>query len=245
MREREWQDSEDLYSMLDYLGEGVSNRKLLLWVEACRTAANPARVWREISKSDNIRVAAQDWCHQLSGWETTCPVSTRARLLRDIIGNPFRPAVLPKSWAKCSHCNGKGWTADTSNQNLGIVNCGCDKGRRLTGPCPWLTPAVLSLAKAAYKDRDPATGRLDPQQLSILADALEEEGCSGKDVVEVVEYCNAFMFGCEEFDAMDTCTHKVKKEVRRFEPHPLLAHLRSPGPHVRGCWAVDAVLGLG
>jgi hypothetical protein len=26
-------------------------------------------------------------------------------------------------------------------------------------------------------------------------------------------------------------------------PHPLLAHLRSPGPHVRGCWAVDLVLG--
>ena len=23
----------------------------------------------------------------------------------------------------------------------------------------------------------------------------------------------------------------------------LLAHLRSPGPHVRGCWALDLVLG--
>jgi hypothetical protein len=25
----------------------------------------------------------------------------------------------------------------------------------------------------------------------------------------------------------------------------LLAHLRSPGPHVRGCWAVDLLLGKG
>jgi len=25
----------------------------------------------------------------------------------------------------------------------------------------------------------------------------------------------------------------------------ILAHLRSPGPHVRGCWALDAVLGNG
>lgn len=24
---------------------------------------------------------------------------------------------------------------------------------------------------------------------------------------------------------------------------PLLAHLRSPGPHVRGCWALDHALG--
>jgi hypothetical protein len=25
----------------------------------------------------------------------------------------------------------------------------------------------------------------------------------------------------------------------------LLAHLRGPGPHVRGCWAVDLLLGKG
>lgn len=27
------------------------------------------------------------------------------------------------------------------------------------------------------------------------------------------------------------------------DSEPLLAHLRGPGPHVRGCWALDAVLG--
>lgn len=26
-------------------------------------------------------------------------------------------------------------------------------------------------------------------------------------------------------------------------PHPILAHLRSSGPHVRGCWALDLILG--
>ncbi len=26
------------------------------------------------------------------------------------------------------------------------------------------------------------------------------------------------------------------------EDEELIAHLRSPGPHVRGCWAVDVVL---
>ncbi len=28
------------------------------------------------------------------------------------------------------------------------------------------------------------------------------------------------------------------------DSEPLLTHLRGPGPHVRGCWALDAVLGL-
>jgi hypothetical protein len=63
----------------------------------------------------------------------------------------------------------------------------------------WRTPAVLQLAQALYDDR-----AFD--QLPILADALEEAGCSSREVLD---------------------------------------HCRSPGPHVRGCWVVDLVLGKG
>src|SRR5262249_36585376 len=62
----------------------------------------------------------------------------------------------------------------------------------------WLTPTVVSLAQAAYEERLPSFD-LDPVRLGILADALEDGGCTD----EVI-----------------------------------LAHLRSPGPHVRGCWAM-------
>jgi hypothetical protein len=68
----------------------------------------------------------------------------------------------------------------------------------------WLTPDVTSLAETAYTERSSSSGELDPQRLAVLADALEEAGCTDADV---------------------------------------LAHLRSPGPHVRGCWAVDLILG--
>jgi hypothetical protein len=84
-------------------------------------------------------------------------------LLREIIGNPFRPASLERS-------------------------------------C--LTPAVLALAHAAYEERALPAGTLDPARLAVLGDALEEAGCADAE---------------------------------------LLAHCRGPGPHVRGCWAVDAV----
>jgi hypothetical protein len=60
------------------------------------------------------------------------------------------------------------------------------------------------IAEEAYEDRRLPEGTLDPARLSLLADALEDAGC----------------------------THAE-----------LLGHLRSPGPHVRGCWAVDLVLG--
>jgi hypothetical protein len=68
----------------------------------------------------------------------------------------------------------------------------------------WRTPTVLALAQDAYDQRDLPAGTLNPDRLGILADALEDAGCS---------------------------------EVA------LLEHLRGPGPHVRGCFAVDAVLG--
>jgi hypothetical protein len=68
----------------------------------------------------------------------------------------------------------------------------------------WQTPTVLSLAQAAYEERLLHSGELGPVRLNVLADALEDAGCTDE---------------------------------------ALLTHLREPGPHVRGCWALDLVLG--
>ena len=87
-------------------------------------------------------------------------------LIRDIFGNPFRPAV---------------W-----------------EGR-------WKTSSIISLAQAAYDERALPSGHLDNTRLGILSDALEEAGATGE----------------------------------------ILTHLRSPGPHVRGCWPVDLALRKG
>ncbi len=66
----------------------------------------------------------------------------------------------------------------------------------------WRTADVLALARAAREEVSPA-GHLDPRRLAILADALEEGGCTAAGVLE---------------------------------------HLRGPGPHERGCFAVDCLL---
>jgi hypothetical protein len=75
--------------------------------------------------------------------------------------------------------------------------------RPVTVDPAWLTPTVTDLATVAYNERALPSGELDPARLAVLADALEEAGCSSAD---------------------------------------LLSHLRSTGPHVRGCWAVDLLL---
>jgi hypothetical protein len=68
----------------------------------------------------------------------------------------------------------------------------------------WRRGVVRELARVAYEERRLPEGTLDPARLSVLADALEDAGCTDPE---------------------------------------LLGHLRGPGPHVRGCWAVDLVLG--
>jgi hypothetical protein len=66
----------------------------------------------------------------------------------------------------------------------------------------WNNGIVLKLAQAAYDERSLPTGHLDPARLALLADALEDAGCTDAEI---------------------------------------LGHLRGPGPHVRGCWAVDLI----
>jgi hypothetical protein len=70
---------------------------------------------------------------------------------------------------------------------------------------PWLTAPVMSLAQAAYDERNLPAGTLDPGRVAVLADALEEAACSDEEI---------------------------------------LRHLREPaGVHVRGCLALDVILG--
>jgi hypothetical protein len=67
-----------------------------------------------------------------------------------------------------------------------------------------LTRTVVLLAQTVYEERTLPNGRLDPTRVQVLADGLEEAGCTDSDI---------------------------------------LAHCRGPGPHVRGCWVVDLLLG--
>jgi hypothetical protein len=99
---------------------------------------------------------------QTTGISEEAEKARQALLLREVVGNPFRPVRLHPAWL--------GWADQT----------------------------VPRLAEGVYEE-----GAFD--RLPILADALEDAGCTCADI---------------------------------------LSHLRGPGPHVRGCWALDLILGL-
>jgi hypothetical protein len=82
--------------------------------------------------------------------------AAQCRLLRDIFGNPFRPAAV-------------------------------DPG--------WLTPAVITMATAIYGER-----RF--QDLPVLADALEDAGCNGTDLLAHCRGGGEHAPGCWAVDAL-------------------------------------------
>jgi hypothetical protein len=197
--------------------------------------------------------AVKDWPPRLPGSEGMC---YQAALLRDIVGNPFRRVIVYRPASKkCPRCHGTGqkWQPPAGLADSGTCNrcVWCQGTGHKTGveKAPWLTPTALSIARVIYTDRDFAA-------LPILADALEDAGCPAE-------------MPCGECGGAggDVLWVDNKSKLRPGEavggpydrvpcpwicracggpgrvPHPLLTHLRSPGPHVRGCWALDLVLG--
>lgn len=164
--------------------------------------------------------ACRKYAFNSSGTEAKLFRSTGAALNREIVGNPFRidkdqhwpfhkrqqyctKTVLSLAQAayeqrpgrKCERCGGTG--VQTCSKCSGE---GCSVyGIASNGPCT----AGLDCPDCHGTGRI-TDGTLDNDRLAVLADALEDAGCTDEDILE---------------------------------------HLRSLGPHVRGCWALDLILG--
>lgn len=121
-----------------------------------------------------------------------------SQVIWDIAGDPARPGIgkyddfYLNLCGGCTHCDHTGYSAD----------------RNFVGnhqPCPaCCTPlADYPTGRMAIETAQIAYQENDFSEIKIVADMLEEAGCTG----------------------------------------PALAHLRSPGRHSRGCWAIDLVIG--
>src|SRR5262249_2865626 len=84
--------------------------------------------------------------------------------------------------------------------------------------CPWCTSTVLALAQAAYDERQ----LVFMESLKREETTMQDSGTLDPDRLAVLADALEEA-GCLSAD--------------------LLAHLRGPGPHVRGCFALDLILG--
>jgi hypothetical protein len=195
MTEAEWLACNDPELMLEFIRESASDRKLRLLVctyfrsqyapadrrnaviaigerhadgQASEEEVNRARAavsatglsqsLQVVVSNELPRLAYPVVRHEFVYLLSQEHVAMMCTPIRDIFGNPFRPAAFSPSWR---------------------------------------TSTAVTLAQQMYESRDFGA-------MPILADALQDAGCDSDDV---------------------------------------LNHCRGPGPHVRGCWVVDLVLG--
>jgi hypothetical protein len=191
--EAEWLACDDAQQMVRFMHYRASARKFRLYdVACCRSIGS---LWRD-EQCQEVVAVAERYADGLArgrdmvglryggyalGWITlkkrvrklyhSIPGHRAARcaLLRELLGNPFRPApvIIPT------------WLA-------------------------WNSGTVGRLAELAYCERELPSGHISAASLALVADALEDAGCTDAEI---------------------------------------LGHLRSAGPHLRGCWAVDQLTG--
>lgn len=208
---------------------GISDRKIHLWSEAVYELAGSDShlAYEYLLKSEP---PSEHWLREGQQWEpssrTFCqsiPAGHRAaacNLLRDIVGNPWRPVVL------CGSIHP-------------VVQLPVDP--KCPGCAPilrWNDGTVPKLAAAIYEDRT-------FERIPILADALEEAGYVSAPAGHEWERsgfrsATAPCVRCGVQWATDAHRAVGKRCVADTD---ILAHLRGPGPHVRGCWVVDLLLG--
>jgi hypothetical protein len=74
--------------------------------------------------------------------------------------------------------------------------------RPITFDPSYLTPTVVALAQAAYDNRTLPAGMLDNERLAILADALEEAGCTTSDMLTHCRLPGDHVRGCWVVDLL-------------------------------------------
>ena len=215
MTENEWATCKDIQDMLYvfyYEYRGPIQRKLRLFTCACCRSMWPE--FRDSRLSDALEVA----CRFADGLVEVRDLEAAMHAL----AIPDDPAIaidrITLAVSGCLHPDIKTSCAMTAYQIANIngpraagaeAHRQCHLIRDIYGPLPF-RPVVVEPKRLSWNHRTvPAIAlRIYEERafhdLPILADALEDAGCTDAD---------------------------------------LLGHCRGPGPHVRGCWVVDLLLG--
>jgi hypothetical protein len=178
--------------LLRYLKHRTTDRKLRLWACAA-TAHRHAQAedilavvalverWADGDYPPELKSHARDGICSESAWEAAYEGTLRAL------------EKLPTSEQKARY---------TQFQLAAAHEIFGNPFRPVAFDPRWLTPAVISLARAAYDQRLRPTGHLDGARLAVLADALEEAGCSDPPILGHLRGPGPHVRGCWVLDRL-------------------------------------------
>ena len=267
MTESEWLVSSNPLQMLEHLNGKLiggstpcvipSDNKLRWWIKAIRDAVeatSPGNAWQwwDIQSHDQIWRAVHSWSSPIGYYDTEVSSPRRAQLLREIVGNPFRPVTLPRDPA-CKACDGSGSFLVGSGEDADRFSCRC---------CPWITPIVRGLAEAAYAEPSrlftwcaACQGKGNTPDPQLDEEAKDEKNTTLSRAYEPCECCQGTGVIKPGFlDPERLAILADALEESGCDDPDILRHLRGEErsghrwitkrcPCVRGCHVLDAILG--
>jgi hypothetical protein len=273
MTESEWLSSQDPGWMLDHLNYVnyeepsyggtttqsrhpplASNRKLRLFAVAC-LATRHGQDWEHLDdfyhlaekgafKSDAHALNAHEHALSWGNDHGEPSLAYRADLLRDIIGNPFRPVSCPLMGRP--HLMGETAVALAREIYGGEETCGrCDGDGEAHGsdrPFEWSGPGSYPGPCPVCHGTGKVTRPFNAALMPILADALEDAGCTDAEVLNHLRglrrcpRCAPLNHG----EGIIGCGDMLRKETGLFCNG---GWVRNDAPHVRGCFVIDLLLG--
>jgi hypothetical protein len=243
-----WAGCTNPAEMLGVVGDRLGERELRLW--ACGMARSNAAVFApppgaEVPPAARASRQAVEVVERLLEGGTGPSWAALAQTLRD-----FDPDPLPGN----PHCHpdigwGYSWAAAAAAEPDHLVR--------------FLSRLVESVAVAAMHTPEVIAG-LPPPLQSAMRQYSERSAATGASAADLLRCIAGDPFRPAAFDARwrtpdAVALARAAHDGRAFDGMPVLAdalmdagctdervlaHLRDPGPHARGCWVLDAVLGL-
>jgi hypothetical protein len=178
--------------------DGLIDRRELSAAHAQADSTGSLEALAQIASYRVARIAAENAA--LESWAVHAALAAAGSRVQLWIGDPAdqQPCLGPCGTPEC---------AEYRQRAADLLRCVFGSPYR---PAPavdlawlaWNGGTAQRLAEFAYAKRTLPEGTLDAARLALVADALEDAGCTDAE---------------------------------------LLGHLRGPGPHVRGCWALDLI----
>jgi hypothetical protein len=229
MTEAEWFDSGDPAAMLEFLRGKASQRKLRLFATAC------CRRIRHLVTNEHLRQPAEEAERFADG------LATRAEL------DTFRLRAADA----CTYTGIRAPRADEF-ASFAVIDTAV----------PEAQIAAISASSLAVSAAACAAGDSAPEaEYDAVSDQTRVIECAAQCELLRDIIGNPFRAPVRKsgwMTAAVTTLARVIYEERRFEDLPILAdalqdagcdnadvlaHCRGPGPHVRGCWVIDLLLG--
>ncbi len=220
MTEDQWLATTDPQPMLDFLRGKVSDRKLRLFAVACCRRAGAL-----LEHDHKTLATAEDYADGILGdedimyaWWDACEANDEVRRLQEI-RDSIPGAAFSVVWVN--------ETGDLFDAAFSLCHAA-----RLPFERTLLVEVIRDIIGNPFR---PARA-VDPAWLAWQAGAVPRLARAGYEYRRLPE---------GTLDPARLAVLADAPEDAGCGDAELLGHLRGPGPHVRGCWAVDRVLGKG